>query len=783
MRRAAPLLVGVLLVSLVATGAETHRTSSLAKAEGDAGISGRVTDTSDGSGIEGIQVHIYELGAPGIEVAILWTDVDGYFASEDPLSPGVHFARTVDTLGFVDEIFDGLPCPFSCNVEDGTQIVVAEGEVSVADFGLDPAASISGTVESSVAEPSAIADAEIMFFDLGGAYQTSAWSDGGGAWDTGAIFPAGTFFARVSRAEGHLGELYDDFNCPFHPASCDPTTGTPIEVASGDILTGHDFVLDPGGTISGEVTDTFLESGVSGAALALFNLDGIQVSTAFSEAGGIYSSDDGLVPGTYFVLLNDSGFSPLIEELYDDLWCPDGCDPTAGTPVPVTAAETVVDIDFNLERFGAVSGRLVAQDTGEGIPNSYVEIYDLGGGWVATATEESGSGMWITEESILPGQYYARSVNPGGYIDQVYDGIDCFACDVTTGTPFGVDSGAVTGDIDFVLERGSSISGLVTDANGFGAIPNVAIGIFDTSGVLVTATGSDGSGRYQTEAALAAGTYLIQTYNELGYIEKVWNDVVCNGCDITQVGTPLEVPAATDVTDIDFVLFKGASIAGRVTVAGTEFGVDSVLVGIFDDNGQPVTSAVADGIGNYVTEAVLAPGFYRAMTVDSRDFLPELYQEIPCAFGCEIMDGDAIDLGPAQALVGIDFTLELGGWISGTVVDAVNSNPIEGIEIGIYDSTGVLVTGATSDFDGNWECDPVLPSGDYYVATVSSLVWLDQLHDGVACEDGCDVTSGLAVAVAAETGSAGIAFVMEMDPVVFTDGFESGDLNGWSGVQ
>ena len=73
--------------------------------------------------------------------------------------------------------------------------------------------------------------------------------------------------------------------------------------------------------------------------------------------------------------------------------------------------------------------------------------------------------------------------------------------------------------------------------------------------------------------------------------------------------------------------------------------------------------------GNYTSDVGLLPGTYYVVTYNSSHYFNQTYNGLPCPYGCDPTEGLAIIVGDADAVSGIDFSLERGGWISGSIVD------------------------------------------------------------------------------------------------------------------
>ena len=81
--------------------------------------------------------------------------------------------------------------------------------------------------------------------------------------------------------------------------------------------------------------------------IEVFDASGQRVDFERTDATGAYQSEE-LLAGSYFVRTRRAP-AGLIDELYNDIPCPDGgCDELDGTPVVVTEGSDTPNIDFAL---------------------------------------------------------------------------------------------------------------------------------------------------------------------------------------------------------------------------------------------------------------------------------------------------------------------------------------------------------------------------------------------------------------------------------------------------
>ncbi len=723
-------------------------------------ISGKVTDAATGAPVRGVSVHVYD--AQGYFIASGYTDVAGDYATAAGLPAGSYYALTADDSGYLNELYDGLPCEWwACTVTSGTPIpVVAGATTSDVDFALQAGGRISGKV-TDAATGAPLRGVSVEIYDAESGHVATVSSDVAGDYVSDASLPAGSYYARTAYSSDYLDEIFDDIACVW--GTCTVTSGTPIPVTAGATTSGVDFALRAGGRISGKVTDAATAAPLRGVSVQIYNAQGGYVTSASSDVAGDYLSDRGLPAGSYYARTVDS--SDYLDEIYDDVPCVWGaCTVTSGAPIPVTAGATASGIDFALQAGGRISGKVTDAATGAPLQNVSVAIYDAQGDQVTSAFTDV-AGDYLTDRGLPAGSYHARTTGNSYYLDELYDDIPCVRgeCTVTGGAPIPVTAGATVSGIDFALQAGGRISGRVTDAATGAPLEGVLVEIYDAQGGSITYRYSDVAGNYVTDRGLPPGSYFARTEQGSEYLDELYDNVACvwGACAVTS-GTPIAVAAGATRSGIDFALRAGGRIGGKVTDAATGAPLRGVSVRIYDAQAGYITSASSDVAGDYTTDRGLPPGSYYARTVASSSYLDELYDDIPCVQGqCTVTNGTPISVAAGAATRGIDFALRAGGRISGKVTDAATGAPVPGVSVEIHEAQGGHVTVVYSGVAGDYVSDLGLPAGNYYARTVYGSYYLDELYDDIPCASWtCTVTSGTPIPVAAGATTTGIDFAL-----------------------
>ncbi|MCP4655749.1 MAG: hypothetical protein GY856_10055 [bacterium] len=747
-------------------------------------LSGLVTQTATGDPIPDVRVEIFD--STGDRKGYDYTDAAGNYSVEGLLS-GTYYAATDSSL-VADELFDDLPCPggapYGCDPTTGTPIAVTVNATTAGiDFVLDRRGAVSGTVtEAATGDP--IDGLRVEIHDANGYYVEDDYTDASGNY-TVAGLAEGTYFA-VAESYYFLDELYDDIPCPGGSGyGCDETTGTPIAVSINATTTGIDFALDRLGSISGTVTEAATGDPIYDIPVEVWDASGYYLRSDYTDSSGVYLVEP-LPSGSHYVG-TDIYYGEYVNELYEEIPCSSGCDPSTGTPVAVSTSVTTMGIDFTLDRLGAVSGTVTNSLTGDPLSSVRVRIWD-GAGSYSIEDEYTDASGYYEVTGLEAGTYYATAAH-SSYSDELYDDLPCpggatSGCDPATGTAIAVSLNTTTTSVDFALDPGGSISGTLTEAATGEPLHYEDVEIWDATGSFVAYGEADYYGHYEV-GGLAPGTYFVNTdtYQYDYYLDELYDDLPCpggapGGCDPT-TGTPIAVTAGVTTSGVDFALGSKGTISGTVTDA-TSGDPISLWVNIWNAAGSWVDDDYTDSSGHYTVRG-LAPGTYFATTDTYYSFMNELYDDLPCHFGCDPTTGSPIAVTLGADTSGIDFQLDRPGAISGAVTDAAGGEPLAGVRVRAWTANASEVGSDYTDAAGIFTIDE-LATGTYFLTTDNDDGFLDELYDDLPClggasYGGCTVTKGTPVAVTVNTTTRPVNFALQY----FSSGI-AGTVTDGSGI-
>jgi len=484
----------------------------------------------------------------------------------------------------------------------------------------------------------------------------------------------------------------------------------PVTVIPGESANDNDFIDERLGSISGTVLQQLIADGdivaeipISGVIVNLLDEDGNIIATDTTDASGNYLFDE-LNAGDYTVQeVDPTGFSSVRDE--DTSEDGDGAlniDTNDNLiPVVLMPGEDDEDNDFVDVVTSEITGTVLEDTDGDGLGDTPIEgviitLTDEDGNVVATDTTDANGGYSF--EGLIPGDYTITEIDPNGYTSvSDVDGANDNTIEVT------LDSGASSTDNDFVDEQLGSIAGTVLeDLDGDGAgdtpIEGVIVSLLDDMGNVIATDTTDANGDYSFPG-LQTGNYTVVETDPNGFTSVTPNEI------------PVSLDAGASSTDNDFVDEQLGSIAGTVLedLDGDGTGdtpIEGVIVSLLDDMGNVIATDTTDANGDYSFPG-LQTGDYTVVETDPNGFTSVTPNEIP------------VSLDAGDDSVDNDFVDEQVGDISGTVLedidgDGVGDEPIEGVIITLLDDMGNVVATDTTDANGDYSFDGILP-GDYTI--------------------------------------------------------------------
>ncbi len=285
-------------------------------------ISGHVYQSDNTTPIEGAKVAVFK-GVLNV-IASAFSDVNGYYQLTG--LPTGQYVLQANAAGYAAEWYRD-----SITAQGANPVPVnAPGDTSGIDFTLEPGSTISGHVYQQ-GTTAGIEGALVIVTK--GASGGIAWtlSAADGSYITPGL-PAGEY-GLWALVQGYAGEWYQE--------SSSSANATLVQVTVPGNVSGKDFTLEVGSSISGHVYQSDNVTPITGAQVVAFGSDvnlgpyGI----GWAGADGSYTTT-GLLTGNYTVQATAPGY---VTEWYNNVY-----NQNQATPVSVTVPINTPNINFSL---------------------------------------------------------------------------------------------------------------------------------------------------------------------------------------------------------------------------------------------------------------------------------------------------------------------------------------------------------------------------------------------------------------------------------------------------
>jgi len=396
-----------------------------------------------------------------------------------------------------------------------------------------------------------------------------------------------------------------------------------------------------------------------------------------------------------------------------------------------------------------ISGKIIAAASGLPIAGVDLDVFDDTGASVVITGGPSDTFGNYTVVVPGPGTYRIRAdpATAQPYATQYWSGVFL----QSQATPLVVGTGAALTNINFALPAGVQLSGTIS-SNGV-PLDAIDIDVYASNGEFLSSYPgtSQPDGTYAV-GALPPGTYFVRADPDSTLDTQLYADAFYGGSMSIALATPIAVGAA-NLTGIDIALVPGGTIGGTVRDLMTAQPLPGLDLDLYDALGNRIS----------VSGTTAIDGTYQVDAVPSGSYLLRVDPTIAQGYARTYYTTSATERGATAIIVtggsrrtAIDFSIDLGGTLSGTIRAASNNAPLVDIDLDLFDSLGQLMSGYTarSDATGAYQLGP-LQAGTYFIRADPSVLqgYAEQYYAGQA-----DIGTATAVAVVGGLDTGGVDF-------------------------
>jgi hypothetical protein len=754
-------------------------------------ISGTVTDTSS-SPVAGATVDVF---SGSVNKGSVTTATDGTYQVGN-LAPGTYHvcfdASTVTSTappgGYADQCYNAVAWDGNgADISGATGVAVtAASDTPGINAELAGSGGVSGTVTNT--SHSGLAGVKAEIFSSAGNYLTESTTAADGTYQVNGLTAGSYDVCFDGSAANSADQCYNGVD--WNGLASDVGGSTPVTVTAGSVTGSIDATLATGGGVSGTVTDSHSDP-LTNVHVEVFSTSDQEVGFAATASDGTYNVS-GLANGSDHVCFDASAATGgtsttgYPSQCYSGVaWDGNAADSGSATAMTITAGVTKTGINATLAAGGAISGR-VTDSSSNGLANVAVDVDSTAsGGYLATATTDSNGDYTVTglpagtQTVCFDASSATGGSSTGGYLDQCYQGVAWNGTEneVQAGaTAITVAASATKSGINATLASSGEITGTVTDTSS-DPLSFVDVEVLTPTGGFVGDAFTDSTGAY-TVTGVAAGTYDVCFLANFvsggsstsGYEDQCYDNVSWDGSPTHLSGaTPVTVTAGSTQSGVDDALAAAptASITGTVTDS-TADPLSDVDVEVLTSGGSFAGSSFTAPDGTYTVTGlptgsydVCFSGQFASGGSSTTGYSSQCYKNVSWNGSIPPSGATPVAVTAGSTTPNINAALANAGGISGTVDDA-SSNPLESVDVEVFNGSGNYVTSSSTGLDGTYAV-PGLSAGTYDVCFfVSSFAeptggssttgYLDQCYNNVSW-NGSNPIPTAAKAVAVTTGS------------------------------
>lgn len=407
---------------------------SLANFSLSRGNSIRVSLTVDGQPLTTYgSIQIIAVSPAGLDVAYANAYYPSTVAVLGPLPAGTYRVR-VEGTGLISEYFQDVVCAGVCGPAEfqaATPLSVANDSPPVEiTVDVTRVPELAGIVTSTSGAP--IANATITLFQQYS--QVTASTDSDGSYRVRAP-SLGSYFVHAS-SPNHIDEVFDNIPCNSVSTFGGCAGATPINFSVGVTPSPVNFELAPSSVVRGRVTKlptypyfqvyalTSLNQNVEGGSFSLLS-------------DGAYQLSD-LPQGQFRFGYSPSSGGRL--QLFQNIDCGaqaysfSQCPATGATPVTLVSGSTINGIDFTYRSRNGRLGQVTDEATGLPLSGIILDAYYPASGQFVGSVTTDADGRFDFAPDYGSGPFFLATDNYRGYVNEVYNNIECAVGSVYLGT-------------------------------------------------------------------------------------------------------------------------------------------------------------------------------------------------------------------------------------------------------------------------------------------------------------------------------------------------------------
>lgn len=324
-----------------------------------------------------------------------------------------------------------------------------------------------------------------------------------------------------------------------------------VAVTAPNMTSGVNLQLQPGGQISGRVTESG-SKGVAGVVVCAF---GETFSCAFTNSNGDYVVS-GLPSGLYrvaFIPGSESLFGGSSNGNYLVQYYNNRSSLAEADVVQVIAPSVISNIGAVLQPGGQISGTVKSATGKTPLEGVYVCAGASTSGFFGGKCAATNGNGEYTIVGLETATYTVEFLPPSGanYLSKSVTGVSVTA-------PNSHEH------VEAELETGGQIAGMVTDASTHARLANVRV--CAASGESGQCASTNATGEYTISGLASSASYTVEFTAQQG----------SNYAPQTKVGVPVTAPNTT--ANIDAAMQPGGQISGRVTDAASGSGIANIVV-------------------------------------------------------------------------------------------------------------------------------------------------------------------------------------------------------------